>query len=36
MGTQRTEGEGRQPEHTHPATTHSHDHYHAAPTQSPA
>ena len=26
--TQRTEGEGTQPEHTHGAQVHSHDHYH--------
>src|SRR5438105_11805488 len=25
---QRTEGQGKQPEHTHPATLHEHDHYH--------
>ena len=40
---QRTEGEGKEPEHTHPATEHSHDHAkeahvhdHTAPTESPA
>ena len=27
---QRTEGEGKQPEHTHPARMHSHDHYHVS------
>lgn len=27
---QRTEGEGKQPEHTHPARTHMHDHYHVS------
>ena len=25
---QRTEGAGREPEHTHPATIHTHDHFH--------
>ena len=30
MTMQRTEGEGRQPEHIHPARTHSHDHYHVS------
>ena len=30
MATQRTEGEGRAPEHTHPATVHSHDHWHVS------
>jgi len=25
---QYTEGEGREPEHTHPPVVHSHDHYH--------
>jgi hypothetical protein len=25
---QRTEGEGKQPTHTHPASEHTHDHYH--------
>jgi len=28
--TQRTEGAGREPEHTHPAEKHLHDHYHVA------
>ena len=28
MTAQRTEGEGREPTHTHPAVTHSHDQYH--------
>lgn len=27
---QYTEGEGRQPLHTHPAVTHTHDHYHVS------
>jgi hypothetical protein len=27
MATQQTEGEGKEPTHTHPAVTHSHDHY---------
>jgi hypothetical protein len=30
MAEQRTEGEGREPEHTHPAVTHSHDHWHVS------
>jgi hypothetical protein len=30
MTTQRTEGAGKQPEHTHPAATHTHDHYHVS------
>jgi hypothetical protein len=30
MTPQRTEGEGKEPEHTHPAQTHSHDHYHVS------
>ena len=25
-----TEGEGREPEHTHPPRTHTHDHYHVS------
>ena len=25
-----TEGEGREPEHTHPATEHGHDHWHVS------
>ena len=27
---QRTDGNGREPEHLHPATVHSHDHYHVS------
>ncbi len=27
---QYTEGQGREPEHTHPAMTHTHDHYHVS------
>ena len=27
---QRTEGEGNEPEHTHPATEHGHDHWHVS------
>ena len=27
---QRTEGEGKEPEHTHPATAHSHDPWHVS------
>ena len=30
MATQRTEGEGKQPEHTHPARMHNHDPYHVS------
>ncbi len=30
MTAQRTEGRGDQPEHTHPAEQHSHDHYHVS------
>ena len=30
MRLQRTEGEGKQPEHTHPARTHNHDHNHVS------
>ena len=30
MTTQRTEGQGDQPEHTHPARMHGHDHYHVS------
>jgi hypothetical protein len=28
MVTQHAEGQGKEPEHTHPAVTHSHDHWH--------
>ena len=30
MVTQRTEGEGREPEHTHPPVEHTHDHWHVS------
>ena len=30
MTIQRTEGQGKEPEHTHPAITHTHDHYHVS------
>ena len=30
MTEQRTEGQGREPEHTHPATVHRHDHWHVS------
>ena len=30
MATQRTEGAGKEPVHTHPARTHSHDRYHVS------
>jgi hypothetical protein len=30
MVRQSTEGTGKEPEHTHPAVTHSHDHYHVS------
>jgi len=30
MATQRTDGAGKEPEHTHPARTHSHDRYHVS------
>jgi len=26
----RTDGQGREPEHAHPAVTHTHDHYHVS------